>query len=399
MNKSFWRLVLVVGTSVILTGCGNKETKEALQKAAGLEDQKQYHDANDILVQALQAREAKLRADAGLPADQPVTDQATSDALTKKVQADPEILKMERAQIPIYLHMERADMASAVYTDILTGNPGDTVVYDLLHDKDAAIRAGAVHILGLSGKADAIDALTGATKDPDQEVRRAAVAALGSICDPKAVPPLIDALKDPYWFARWRRPTRSSRSTTARGQTAARSRDRPGQNGAKFGGDGALFLSKDKQAAVHPDDFASRLNDPQPKVVLISAVCLAVMSYPRSIPVLLKPITSTDQTTRLDAVKGLGETGDPSVIPTLRQTLKDPDVNMRGWSIIGLGSLKDEGSLDDLHAMADDPAEPSSIRRRRKRRLRTSLPRTRPPAGSSAHCKSSGSGPALPLFD
>src|ERR1700727_3152768 len=143
MNKSFWRLVLLGGTAMILAGCGSKETKEALGKAAALEDQKQYQEANDILVEALQAREAKIRADAGTPADP-----TAADALTKQVQSDPEILKMERAQIPLYLHLERADMASAVYADILAGNPGDTVVDDSLHDKDPLIRTGAVRILG-----------------------------------------------------------------------------------------------------------------------------------------------------------------------------------------------------------------------------------------------------------
>ena len=77
---------------------------------------------------------------------------------------------------------------------------------------------------------------------------------------------------------------------------------------------------------------------------------------------LLKLVTSPDLTTRLDAVKGLGEAGDPSVIPTLRQTLKDPDVNMRGWSIIGLGNLKDQGSLTDLRAIAADAGQPPSIK-------------------------------------
>ena len=86
------------------------------------------------------------------------------------------------------------------------------------------------------------------------------------------------------------------------------------------------------------------------------------MKDKRSVPVLLNLVNSTDPTTRLDAVKGLGETGDPSVIPTLRQTLKDPDVNMRGWSIIGLGNLKDEGSLPDLRAIDADPSEPATIK-------------------------------------
>jgi HEAT repeat protein len=358
MNKCFWRLALVAGTAIILAGCGNKETKEALQKSSALEGQKQYEDANNILVDALRAREADIRGDAGTPADQ-----AASDALTQKVQADPEILKMERAQIPLYLYLERADLASAVYSDILTGNPGDTVVDDLLHDKDPLIRTGAVRILGLAGKPDAIDALAGATKDQDQDVRRTAVVALGSIKDPRSVGPLIDALKDSYWFAR-------SEAANALGQEhdgravkplldAVTDPDSTVVSSAETA---LLFLSRGPAAPAAPDDFAGRLNDPNPKVVLISAVCLAMLKDSRAVPVLLKLVTSPDLTTRLDAVKGLGEAGDPSVIPTLRQTLKDPDVNMRGWSIIGLGNLKDEGSLDDLRAIAADPDEPDSIK-------------------------------------
>lgn len=370
MNKRFWRLVLVAGTAVILAGCGNKETKQALAKAATLEDQKQYQDANNILVDALQAREAKIRADAGniTPADpnDPVAlkkAQVDADALTQKVASDPEILKLERAQIPLYLYMERADKACAVYVDILAGHPGDTVVDDTLHDKDPVIRSGAASILGLMGKPDKIDALAGATKDPDQAVRRAAVVALGSITDSRTVGPLIDALKDSYWDVR-------SEAANALVQEHDGSAVKPlldtvadpDKTTESSAETALLFLSKDKEAGVHADDFAARLNDPNPKLVLISAVCLAILKDSRSVPVLLKLLASSDQTTRLDAVKALGETGDPSVIPTLRQTLKDPDINMRGWSIIGLGNLKDQGSLADLRAIASDANEPSTIK-------------------------------------
>jgi HEAT repeat protein len=356
MKMCFRRLVLVVGTAVILAGCGNKETKEAMEKAAALENQKQYHDANNILVEALQAREAKIRADAGTPADS-----TAADALNKKVQSDSEILKMERAQIPLYLRLERADMASAVYADILTGHPGDSVVYDTLRDKDPLIRTGAVRILGLMGKPGAIDALTGATKDPDQDVRRAAVAALGSIKDPRTVGPLIDALKDSYWFAR----SEAANALVQEhdGRAVKPLLDSVGDPDSTVEGSAEtalLFLCKEPGA--HADDFASRLNDPNPKVVLISAVCLSLLKDPRAVPVLQKLIASPDLTTRLDALKGLGEAGDPSAIPTLRQTLKDADVNMRGWSIIGLGNLKDQGSLADLQAIAANASEPATIR-------------------------------------
>jgi len=379
MNKCFWRLVLVAGTAMILAGCGNKETKEALQKATALEDQKQYQDANNVLVEALQTREAKIRADAGVPADS-----TAADALNKKVQSDSEILKMERAQIPLYLYMERADMASAVYADILAGNPADSVVYDTLHNQDPLIRTGAVRILGLTGQPAAINALAGATKDPDQDVRRSAMVALGSIKDPQTVGPLIDGLKDSYWFAR-------SEAANALGQEhdgravkplldAVMDSDSTVQSSAETA---LLFMSKGPDAPAPPDDLASRLNDSNPKVVLISAVCLAMLKDARAIPVLLKLISSPDLTTRLDAVKGLGEVGDPSVIPTLRQTLKDPDVNMRGWSIIGLGNLKDQGSLTDLRAIAADASEPATIKAAAEAAINHIAPSTTPPDPSA----------------
>jgi len=259
--------------------------------------------------------------------------------------------------------MERADMASAVYADILTGNPGDSVVYDLLHDNDPLIRTGAVRILGLMAKPEDIDALVGATKDPDKDVRRAAVAALGSIKDPRTVEPLIDALKDSYWFAR-------SEAANALGQEhdgravkplldTVADPDSTVEGSAETA---LLLLCQEPGAPAPPDDLAGRLNDPNPKVVLISAVCLALLKDSRSVPVLMKLVASNDLTTRLDAVKGLGEAGDPSALPILRQTLKNSDVNMRGWSIIGLGNLKDQDSLADLQALAADETQPATIR-------------------------------------
>jgi len=358
MKMCRWRLVLALGASLLLAGCGNKETRAALDKAANLESQKEYRDANNVLVDALQAREAKIRDEAGTPADS-----TAADALGKKVQADPEILKMERAQIPLYIRLERPDMASAVYADILSGSPKDTVVYDTLNDKDPIIRAGGVHILGLMGTPDAIGALNSAMKDSDQDVRRAAVVALGAIKDPATIDPLIAALKDPYWFAR-------SEAAEALGQkhddrAVAPLLDAVTDSDSTVTGSAQaslVLLCTPPDAVAKPGDFASHLGDSNQKIVVTSAICLALLKDARAVPVLLKMVQSPDPKTRLDAVKGLGETGDPSVLPTLRQTLKDPDVNMRGWSIIGLGNLKDEDSILDLQDIALDSTQPDSIR-------------------------------------
>jgi HEAT repeat protein len=356
MKSCLRRVVLLACATLILASCGNKETKEALTRANNLEAQKRFEDANDILVDALRAREAKVRT--GLPTP---GSQADVDAQVLQVQADSEILKLERAQIPIYLRLDRADLASAVYADILDGHPGDTVVSGLLSDPDPAIRTGAVRILGLAAKPESIDALIGATHDADKDVRRAAVASLGSIKDPRCVPPLIDALKDSYWFVRSDAAEALGREQDLRAVKPLLDIVTDPDDSAETSAENALILLCGVKG-ISADDFAARLNDPNPKLVVISAVCLAVLHDPRTVPVLEKLAASPDTGTRLHAVKALGETGDPSVIPTLRQTLKDTDVNVRGWSIIGLGNLSDQGSVTALQAITADTAELPMVR-------------------------------------
>lgn len=356
MSNLSRRFLAVVCTALALAGCGNRETKEALQKSQALQDQKDYQGANTVLIQALRARESQLRNGAETPSDP-----TAADALTKKIEADPEILKMERAQIMIYLHLGRADLASAVYADILTGNPGDTVVNEALKDTDPVVRTGAVRVLGLTGKPESFDLLVAATKDPDKDVRRSAVAALGQMKDAKAVAPLIEALKDSYWFVRSDAADALGRAKDARAVEPLLDVVADPDTTTESSAESALVLLS-RLPDAPKDVFAKRLTDPNPKIVRIAAICLAVLKDSRAIPVLTQLAASPDVQTRLNAIKALGETGDPSVIPTLRQTLKDPDVNMRGWSIISLGNLKDEGSVADLKAIAANEKETPNIR-------------------------------------
>jgi HEAT repeat protein len=356
MQICFRRFFLLACATIALAGCGNKETKEALQKANALEDQKQYQDANTVLLDALQAREAQIRA-----ANPPPTDQASGDTLSKATQSDPEILKLERAQVLVYLHLERADLASVVYVDILKGNPGDSVVADTLQNKDPLIRTGAVRVLGLEGKPDAIPALITASKDDDKDVRRAAVSALGSIKDPSAIDPLLAALKDSNWFVRSEAASSLGLQKDPRAIKPLLDTVTDADSNVEGSAESALLLLA-KVPGVSADEFAGHLNDANQKIAMISAVCLVVMHDPRAVPALIKLSGSSDLTTRLQALKGLGESGDPAALPTLRQTLTESDVNVRGWSIIGLGNLKDQSSLAALQAIAADSNQPPKIR-------------------------------------
>lgn len=357
MNMSFRRLALLTGCTLILAGCGNKKTKEALQQAATLESINHHSDANSVLVAALRAREQEIRSH-----ERPATTQTEEDALVKKVQADSEILKMERAQVPIYLRQQRADLASAVEEDILKGNPGDPLIVNLLQDKDPALRLGAARVLGLIAQPDGIDPLTRASKDSDHDVRRAAVAALGSIKDPKTVAPLLDALKDSYWFVRSDAAEALGRQHDPRAIDPLLDAVKDSDSTVESSAENAVVIIV-SSAKPAPDVFVNRLNDPNEKVATICAVSLVILKDPRAVPVLIKLSASSDLQIRLHAVKALGETGDSSALPTLRLLLKDADPNMRGWSIISLGKLKDQSSVPQLQAMAANEQELPEVRK------------------------------------
>jgi HEAT repeat protein len=356
MPRCFSRLLPLACAALAMTACSTRETKDALAKADGLAAQQHYDEANVVLIDALRAREEKIRGEGDAPQDPDAT-----AALRKKIQSDSEILKMERAQIPLYLHLDEADRAAAVYADIATGHPGDRALVDLLGDKDPKIRTGVVRTLGLVATSSSIDPLAKASTDTDEDVRGEAVSSLGMIQDPKTVKPLINALNDSYWYVRSQAADALARQKdpSAIGPLLDTVSD-PDKTVAASAENALVNLCQ--LPGMTPDTFAVHLDDANPKIAMISAICLAVMHDPRATPILMKMAASPDSQTRLHAVKGLGETNDPTVIPTLRQTLHDPEVNVRGWSIIGLDNLKDTDSIPALRAMAADPNETEHIR-------------------------------------
>jgi HEAT repeat protein len=350
MKKSFWRAVLMACGAMTLVACGNKETKEALDKSSDLEKQQQFADANTVLVDALQAREAKIKGAADTPTDQPAL-----DALKKKV--------------PLYLKWNRTDMAASVYGDILAGDPDDTSMYDFLNDPDKDIRKRAVEVLGLAADpkspnlSKTIGTLITALKDSDASVRAAAVDALGATKNPSVFQPVADELKDSDWNVRFEVVDSLSQIHDERViaplLNAAGDSDKTVRGSAH---DNLESIASAQDTFAKPDDFAPHLNDPNPGIAMTAAECLGLLRDPRAVPVLMKLVTSSDPDVKLNAVKGLGEAGNRTALPALRQLLDDPDLNMRGWAIIGLGKLKDEDSLIDLEHIANDDAQSPAIR-------------------------------------
>jgi HEAT repeat protein len=291
---------------------------------------------------------------------------------------------MERAWVGLYLRWNRTDMAASVYGDILSGDPGETSMTDFLHDPDKDLRKRAVEVLGLAAdpKSPNLDRTIGilisATKDGDPTVRAAAVDALGATKDPRVFQPVIDELKDSDWNVRFEVVDALSQIRDERViaplLNAAGDSDKSVRSSAH---DNLESIASQQGTFARPDDFAARLNDPNPDIEMTAAECLGLMRDARAVPVLMKLITSSDPEVKLNAVKGLGEAGDRSALPELRQLLNDPDLNMRGWSIIGLGKLKDADSLMDLEHIATDDSQPTSIRQAAAasvEEIRSSLP-------------------------
>jgi hypothetical protein len=69
------------------------------------------------------------------------------------------------------------------------------VLVPAIHDPRPAMRANAIHILGLMGRPSEASLVVPALKDPDASVRMQAVKALGRLGNPDVVPDLINALR------------------------------------------------------------------------------------------------------------------------------------------------------------------------------------------------------------
>jgi len=275
-------------------------------------------------------------------------------------------------------------MAASVYGDILSGDPDDTSMSDFLRDPDKDIRKRAVEVLGLAADPKSpnldktINTLVSATKDSDPTVRAAAIDALGATKNPQVLQPVLGNLKDSDWNVRFEVVDALSQIHDERVISplldAAGDSDKSVRGSAHDNLEGIASAEKPFAKA---DDFAARLNDPNPDIEMTAAECLGLMRDSRAVPVLMKLIASQDPEVKLNAVKGLGEAGDRSALPMLRQLLNDPDLNMRGWSIIGLGKLKDENSLMDLEHISTDETQPNTIRQAAAasvEEIRSSLP-------------------------
>jgi HEAT repeat protein len=220
-----------------------------------------------------------------------------------------------------------ANSTMAARALIRIGPPAVASVVPLLQDPRAAVRKTAAEILGRIGPEakEAVPALTRALTDTDRGVRLQATTALGQIDPGNAAvraAELIAALKD--------------KDPEVRG-TAAESL---GQlSPAPAGVVDALT------AALRDDSFQVRL----------AAVYALGKLGPAGVPALQGAVQHTDthiRTTALSRLGDLGDLGDAArpALPTLREALRDADLEVRVAAGEALTKLDPTTPLDDLVA-------------------------------------------------
>lgn len=199
-----------------------------------------------------------------------------------------------------------------------------SILLGLLHDGSAEIRRTAVESLGKIGDQKAISPVAELITDRSPLVRRAAAQAagrLGASSMKEVMPRLLDVLTDP------------NESVRRAAAEAIGELDPPSE-----------LLSG------LPDLLAS------PNVEIRRSAVLALLQIESSawVASLRKAMQDSDPDVRQGAVAALGETGIPSVVPSIRERLmQDPDPRVRAEAAYRLRTVSDEGTRAALKRVAE----------------------------------------------
>ena len=158
-----------------------------------------------------------------------------------------------------------------------------------LRKKDRMLRMGIIGALAGTGDPRAVPLLANQLRDPGSEVRWQAAIALGGISDPGTIPVLTEALGDPDKYVRYS-------SAVSLGKAGWR----PG----------------DHETAAR---YCASLQD-------WKGVCALGKE---AVPVLADLAQDKDHDIRINAVKSLGEIGDPSAAAAITSALADREREVR----------------------------------------------------------------------
>ena len=190
----------------------------------------------------------------------------------------------------------------------------------LLRDQDRSVREAAIEALRSIG-APAVEVVGACLTEPDLSVQESASAILASIADERVLIPLIKALRSGNWIVRMQ-------AVNALGRVRNADAVEP-----------LVPLLQDKVKAVRED----------------AAAALAVIGD-AAIPSLLKALQHEDWLVRLHAVESLGKAKSKRAVePLLSVLFSDRDSAVREDAVRALGEIGDPQAVDHLFTAMREP--------------------------------------------
>ncbi|MEM1157882.1 MAG: HEAT repeat domain-containing protein [Verrucomicrobiota bacterium] len=318
--------VLLTSTAVLLVaGCGkHRETVKQVEK---LVENKSYNEAMDVLQQALQQ--------------------------------DPESKPLLQQYVLLFLHVENLRYTTAAYRRLTATHPGDPVLIESVSHPNPVVRVTAAKALGFFKDANAIKALSEASKDPEKSVRRAAVLALGELEQEEVIPALVSALDDSYWYIRAEAALALGKIGDA--QSASRLFSML-QDSDPYVRENVQQALQDLASEVNQSAYLGALNSDIPKTRLVSAIALAYAGNAAGTQVLVTELSNPDSTELLSVIQAAAALEEPELLPALRNLMEHEDKNVAAHAILALGELDDIESVQRIKTKLQSKSEPKIIK-------------------------------------
>ncbi len=226
----------------------------------------------------------------------------------------------------------------------------------LLRDRDRSVREAAIEALRVIG-APAVEVLGACLDETDLSVQEAAAAILATIADERVLAPLVQALRSSDWIVRMH---------------AAKSLSRIQHAGTV---EPLIPLLQDKVKAVREETTAalaaigdaaipSLVDALQHETWLVRLHAVESLGKTRSRqavePLLSVMFNDRDSAVREDAVRALGEIGDPRAVEHLITAMREP--GLRTLAVETLGRIGDPRAVPALVDVLTGTSPPEATR-------------------------------------
>lgn len=253
---------------------------------------------------------------------------------------------------------------SAMDELVQIGRPAVPILMETLTSDSVGNRAFASLILGRIGDRRAVEPIIWVLSTDHWFARRVAIVALGFLKDERAIEPLVRMARDPDERVRAELATSISAFADARAViTIIRLQSDPSEKvreqanrGAGYGIAYHLFKDRGRPNPAEIPALIRGLSDQNLQVRRFAAEELVNQPDPRAFNALAAALANSGEheDVRAWSARAIGKIGGRRAMNALRKALKDSNVAVRGFAVVGLIELDDARAENDIIPMIRD---------------------------------------------